>query len=147
VIVDEYCDSGEALSRILRYKGYPSHFVASGREAIALLREYPKDQPLLLLLDDMMPGMTGMQTLEAIREDPRISHTAVIMYSAGFDLAHRDEAIALGALTWLLKGGSAGCSIDAVLDSIIEWYERVGGTPLVEDVRKAETRSLGEITG
>jgi CheY-like chemotaxis protein len=133
LVVDDYRDGGQVLSHILRAKGYPATWVSGGREAIAFLLTHPPEQPILLILDDMMPEPSGMQTLEMIRADPRISRTPVIMHSAGFDLAHRDQAMTLGAVAWLLKGGSAGASVDAVIETIIEWYRKVGGAPLRDD--------------
>jgi len=130
VVVDDYRDGGEVLSHILRARGYPATWVSGGSEAIAFLLNHPPEQPILLILDDMMPEPSGMQTLQMIRADPRISRTPVIMHSAGFDLAHRDQAMTLGAVAWLLKGGSAGASVDTVIDTILEWYQKVGGAPL-----------------
>jgi DNA-binding response OmpR family regulator len=130
LVVDDYRDGGDALCRLLRARGFPAEWVPSGRDLIALARSHPPEQPLLVVLDDMMPDLTGMQTLEAIRQDRKISQTPVIMYSAGFDVAHRDKAMALGALAWLLKGGGRGATVEMVIDSIAEWYQKLGGVPL-----------------
>jgi CheY-like chemotaxis protein len=127
LIVDDTIDSGEAFCRLLRRQGYPCECVASGREALAYIRAQSPEQPLLVVLDQMMPEISGIETLEQIRADPRIKQTNVIMFSAVFDAALRDEAITLGAAAWLLKGGGYDAGIDRVLNTIVQWYERVGG--------------------
>ena len=123
-LVDDYPDSAEAFCRLLRAIGFPCETAHSGSDALAYIRGYPREQPLLVVLDDMMPLMSGMDTLRAIRAEPAIAATAVIMFSAGFDAAKRDEAITLGALAWILKGSA---DIDAVVREVVHHYERAGG--------------------
>jgi hypothetical protein len=45
------------------------------------------------------------------------------MYTAGYDIAKREEAIALGAVAYTLKG----TDIEGTLKTISDWYERIGG--------------------
>jgi CheY-like chemotaxis protein len=133
LIVDDYHDGAEALCRLLGKRGYPCHWVGSGPDALAYIRAHPPEQPLLVILDDMMPQMTGVDLLRAIREDPKISQTTVLMYSAGFDVEHRATALTLGAAAWILKGGVGGAALDAVINQVGEWYEKVGGVPLASE--------------
>ena len=124
LIVDDHADTGRALRSLMRVAGYPSEWVSSGAEALAFIRSHSSGDPLLVVLDEMMPQMTGMQVLRAVRADPAIAGTALIIYSASFDVAKRDEALALGAVAWLLKGGS---DFDQTIRSIAHCYERAGG--------------------
>ena len=130
LIVDDYQDAAEALCRLIRRCGYACQCVLGGHEALALIRAHPPEQPLLVVLDEMMPEMSGIEVLRAIRADPAIKQTTVIMFSAGFDIAKREEAMSLGAAAWLLKGGGHGAEIDAVIKTICDWYERVGGAKI-----------------
>jgi CheY-like chemotaxis protein len=130
LIVDDYQDGAEALCRLVGRSGYGCQWVPGGREALALIRQHPPEQPLLVVLDEMMPEMSGMEVLRAIRADPAMAQTVVIMFSAGFDIAKREEAMSLGAAAWLLKGGGHGAEIDAVVKTICDWYERVGGAKI-----------------
>src|SRR5690242_15754362 len=98
LVVEDYVDTGRALRGLLRHMGCPAECVNNGVEALAYIRNHPPELPLLVVLDEMMPGMTGLEVLRQMRLDPKIAHHAVIIYTAGFDLAKRDEAIALGAL-------------------------------------------------
>lgn len=123
LIVDDFPDGAEALCRLLTKTGYPSQCVGGGREALAAIRSHPREMPLLIVLDDMMPDMSGMDVVRALRDDPATLPTPVIIFSAGFDIAKREEAMSLGVLNWVLKGND----IQMTLDTIGEWYERIGG--------------------
>jgi CheY-like chemotaxis protein len=129
LVVDDYRDAAEALCGILSRAGYPCRWVPDGPAALAAIRAHPPEQPLLVVLDDMMPQMSGVEVLREIRADPNIASTVVIFHSAGFDTAHRDEAMTLGAAAWLLKGGSAAGDINRIIEAIGQWYERAGGAP------------------
>src|SRR4051794_9599627 len=123
-LVDDYPDSAEAFCKLLRKAGFPCETAHSGPDALAFIRGYPPEQPLLVLLDDMMPLMSGIETLRAIRADPRIAATPIIMFSASFDGAKRDEAIMLGALAWILKGSA---DVGAMIRDVTHHYEMLGG--------------------
>ncbi len=138
LIVDDFRDGAEALCKLLRAAGYPCEWVGSGPEALALVRAHPPEQPLLLILDDMMPGMSGVEVLRSIRNDPTIAGRPVVMHSAGFDLEHRDEAMSLGALAWAMKG--AGGDVESFVNQVARWYERAGGAP------RSNPRSAAEPT-
>jgi CheY-like chemotaxis protein len=134
LIVDDFKDGAEVLCRLLGRRGYPCEWAASGREGLARIRSHPPEQPLLVVLDEMMPEMGGIDVLRQIRSDPRISHTTVMVYTAAFDEAKRNTAITLGVAAWLLKGGNQGMGVDQVLDTITGWYERAGGVrPVTAD--------------
>ena len=124
LFVDDHGDTAEFLCRILGKQGYPCESAADGREALARIRAHPPEQPLLVVLDHYMPMMSGLDVLREIRQDPGISKTAVMMYSAGYDVAARDEAITLGAVAWQLKGAG---ELEDFLNSVKHHYERVGG--------------------
>ena len=123
LVVDDFRDGGEALCRLLKQRGYPCQYVSNGPEALAQLRSHPAEQPLLLVLDEMMPVMSGLEVLRAIRADPQIRSTCVIVFTAGFDIAKREEAITLGVAAWLLKG----TDFEQIMKTVGEWYERLGG--------------------
>jgi CheY-like chemotaxis protein len=141
LIVDDFEDGAKALCLLLGRAGCPCEWVPTGPEALARVRGHPPEQPLLVVLDEMMPGMSGVEVLRAIRAEPGIAGTTVIFHTAGFDVRRRDEAMTLGAAAWLLKGG-----VEENLKSIVEWYARVGGVAgagKAGDVGK-ETRGQGD---
>src|SRR3954467_5807599 len=92
LIVDDFHDGAEALCKILHRMGYPCEWVSSGHEALVRIRSHPPEQPLLVILDDMMPQMSGIEVLRAMRAEPQLAHVPVIMHSAASDVARRGEA-------------------------------------------------------
>lgn len=84
--VDDNIDELKSHVLYLGEKGYQIKGVTNGQDALAVLRERNFDA---ILLDEMMPGMGGLETLEGIRQiDPRIS-VIMITKSEAEDLMTR----------------------------------------------------------
>jgi DNA-binding response OmpR family regulator len=71
-----------------------------GSAALELVR---KEHPDLVILDWMMPGMTGVQVLEALREDKETTATPVIMLTARSQKVDRNQIVRLGVRGYLVK--------------------------------------------
>jgi len=72
--------------------GYRAVAAASGPAALALLRDGLR--PCLIVLDMMMPGMSGEEFRRAQLSDPAIADIPVILYSSGHEMS--DAARRLG---------------------------------------------------
>jgi CheY-like chemotaxis protein len=121
LLIDDNSDIGRSIARLLGIKGYPCEWVSDGATGLARIRSHPPEQPLLVVLDEMMPDMSGLEVLQQIRSDSATEHTHVVMYTAGFDMAKQERAMSLLASAWLYKGNGTA------IEEIIGWYERVGG--------------------
>ncbi|OGP66047.1 MAG: hypothetical protein A3K22_05015, partial [Deltaproteobacteria bacterium RBG_16_42_7] len=98
LIVDDDDELRANLSGILRGKGYHTDEASSGKEAIkkALLGEFD-----IVLLDLMMPKMSGMDVLTELRKlKPK---TKVIMITAFASIDNAVEAIKKGASDYISK--------------------------------------------
>ena len=102
LIVDDHGDTGRALSRLLRRRGYEAEYVTSGREAVDVIRR--GILPQLVILDVMMPDMSGIQTLVEMKRTGDFDETPVVMYSASEDPGTMQQAFLLGAKDYILKG-------------------------------------------
>jgi len=80
--------------------GFTVTSCASGKEALAAAA---RAQPDLLLLDMMMPGMDGLSTLQALRDQPATAATPVIFMTAKVQAAEIDTYKAAGALDVISK--------------------------------------------
>jgi len=99
LIVDDDPPMLRYLRSLLECAGFQASVAGGGEEALAALRNGPL--PDAILLDLMMPGMDGLETLEHIRN---ITSTAkVIMLSGHRETPQVVQAIKLGALDYLTK--------------------------------------------
>ncbi len=80
LIVDDDVDIREMLRTVLELDGYRVAVAADGREALELLRS--GSAPALMLLDVMMPVMSGAELLTELRRDPRFARLPVVLVSA-----------------------------------------------------------------
>lgn len=63
----------------LEFEGYDVAVAHDGEEALSFIT---REEPDLVLLDVMMPGMDGWQVLSAIKSDPSKKHIPVVMLTA-----------------------------------------------------------------
>ena len=82
LIVDDNEDNLDMLARRLRRKGYAVRCASSGAQALAQLQTEAAD---LVILDVMMPGMSGLEVVERIRKQPRLQSLPIIMATAKAD--------------------------------------------------------------
>lgn len=79
LVADDNQSSREVLARILERDGHKVTVAADGREALEILQHQEFD---LVLLDFVMPGMTGFDVLRMMKGDDRLQHMPVIIVSA-----------------------------------------------------------------
>ncbi|HLL88320.1 MAG TPA: response regulator [Tepidisphaeraceae bacterium] len=100
LIVDDHTDTCRLMARIVRGFGHEAECVDGGAQALARLATDPAD---LVILDLMMPGMSGLDVLRSMRASTRTAAVPVIMFSAVADPAVHAQAIAAGANGWWTK--------------------------------------------
>jgi CheY-like chemotaxis protein len=79
LIVDDDSDTRESLQDILVGEGYEVRLACSGDEALAFLRA--QEAPAVILLDDVMPQMTGLEVLDWMRANPEYDHVPTVLIS------------------------------------------------------------------
>jgi sigma-B regulation protein RsbU (phosphoserine phosphatase) len=101
LVVDDNEDNRYTLTQRLKRQGYTQVATASnGREALEVLEKESFD---LVLLDVMMPELTGYDVLERMNAHPRLRHLPVIMISAVDEIESVVRCIKLGAEDYLSK--------------------------------------------
>lgn len=78
LLVDDEASYRELLAEVLREEGHEVTVAADGAEAVAAMRLLPPD---LLLLDLMMPTMTGAEVVVAMAGDPHLASIPVLLVS------------------------------------------------------------------
>ena len=94
LIVDDHADVRRMLAALVTQCGHHVVCAATGQEAMWLLDARPVD---LVLLDVVMPDMSGPEVLRAIREDPSTAALPVVIYGTAADPELRDRLISKGA--------------------------------------------------
>jgi serine/threonine protein kinase/CheY-like chemotaxis protein len=100
LVVDDVEANRDLLARRLQREGFEVVHAASGRAALDQLARHRID---LVLLDVMMPGLSGLDVLQAIRGNPATRSLPVIMATAKVDSADVIEALDLGADDYVTK--------------------------------------------
>jgi len=100
LIVDDDASNRDLLSRRLSTRGYAIEEASGGAEAIGKVKERRFD---LVVLDVMMPGLSGLDVLQTIRQTWSIAELPVVMATARDSSEAIVEAFALGANDYLLK--------------------------------------------
>lgn len=100
LVVDDSKDALEILGELLQAKGYAVCTASTGREALA---QVEREQPDLVLLDVMMPGMSGYEVCRKIRENPSTVFLPVVMLTGVNANAERIKGIEAGADDFLTK--------------------------------------------
>lgn len=100
LIVDDIEENRILLDRVLKSSGYATVHAASGREALAIIST---DVPDIVLLDWMMPELSGLETLREIRAIHPKTRLPVIMCTALDEEASVVSALAAGANDYMVK--------------------------------------------
>ena len=100
LIVDDNADQGRPLALILKHSGYEASFVTSGEAALSKVDEEPVG---LMIVDMMMPGMSGLEVLRHVRSNPRTQDIPVVIYSACSEEREMAKARNAGANDYWVK--------------------------------------------
>ena len=100
LIVDDISDNRSILKRRFERRGFDVAEAESGLIAIDMIEKSPFD---LVLLDVMMPGIDGMETLKRIRSQKSASALPVIMVTGYSDDATIIQALRAGLRDYVFK--------------------------------------------
>jgi len=102
MVVDDSRTMRMILSRELAALGFEVTEAASGIEALRLMQP-PYPCPGLILVDWNMPGITGLEFVEAVRTNPSSRSTAVLMVTTETGIGQMVRAMEAGANEYLMK--------------------------------------------
>ena len=100
LVVDDNEMNRDMLSRRLQRQNCEVMVAEDGVNALAIVKQHPFD---LVLLDIMMPNLSGYEVLERLKADPETQELPVIMISAVDDLDSVVRCIEMGAEDYLFK--------------------------------------------
>lgn len=139
LIVDDIEDNRLLLDRGLQSCGYSTILAESGREALSIIS---KQVPDMVLLDWMMPQLSGLDTLRAIRELYPSSRLPVIMCTAIGEEMSVVAAINAGASDYVTKP----VSLPILRARMAAHFEQRAVIDTLGTAKDAAERKLGEQT-
>ena len=100
LVVDDDENISEVLKMYLQSSGYDIRVAADGKAAQEVFVDYKPD---LVLLDIMLPDVSGYQIVQELRADPGLRDVRVLMMTARGSIIERKKGLALGADGFLAK--------------------------------------------
>jgi len=104
-------------------EGFQVSVASNGEEALAAA---VKERPDIILLDIMMPRISGFDVLDIIRSTPEIAHTKVIAMTALSEESDRERGKKLGVDDYLVKS-------QVTLEEVVDRVKQVLGQPVQEN--------------
>lgn len=100
LVVEDDAEIGDLLCQVLEIAGFEARLSSTGRQAVALSREW---QPELLILDLMLPDIDGFSVCRALRATEPTCDIGVLVVTAAIGQQYRSEAFQAGVDRYLNK--------------------------------------------
>lgn len=100
LIVEDEKDIRDVIAFNLKQAGHEVHAVACGEEALAAMAPKP---PALVLLDVMLPDMSGVDVCRTLKRSPAYAHIPVLMLTARGEEIDRVVGFEVGADDYVVK--------------------------------------------
>ncbi|RME76229.1 MAG: response regulator [Chloroflexi bacterium] len=133
--VDDNADTRRMLTFILAKAGYDVITAEDGLQAIEKAKAW---RPALILMDMMMPRMTGAEAVRELRKLKVTKGIPILMLSAYAEQALVDEALEAGANDYILK-----TVLPDNLTEIIDKYLAIGSAVLTQRPAPEQTKDEG----
>ena len=100
LIVDDSATDSHVMGEMLRKNGFTVVNASSGEEGIVKTKS---EKPDLVLMDIVMPGMSGFEATRAISKDPETAHIPVIVCSTKGQETDKAWGLRQGAKDYIVK--------------------------------------------
>jgi DNA-binding response OmpR family regulator len=100
VVAEDDRDIADLIAHYLQKAGWTAHVAPSGDEALAYTRRHPVD---LVILDVMLPGLSGLEVCRALRADEKTAALPIIMVTARAEETDRIIGLDIGADDYISK--------------------------------------------
>lgn len=100
LIVDDNLKNLDLFKDFVESWGYVTITAQQGKDAICFAEQYLPD---IILLDVMLPGMSGYEVCRELKENPKTQHIPVVMITVLNDIADRIHGYKIGADQFLVK--------------------------------------------
>jgi len=102
LIIEDDADIAESLHYNFKREGFRSTIAESGEKGLRIALD-EKNTPSLIILDLMLPGMSGMELCRRLRREPLTENTPVIMLTAKAAETDKIAGLDTGADDYIVK--------------------------------------------
>jgi CheY-like chemotaxis protein len=120
LVVEDRPTDRELLVALLGNSGYEVLEAETGDEALRLTREWKPD---LVIADMLVPEMDGLDLSRAVRSDPSIAATPIILYTATYELWELERLARAAGVSLVLRKPTDPKEILAAVASLLEASE------------------------
>jgi hypothetical protein len=118
LLVDDDARNIFALSSVLERRGMKVLTATTGSEAVTIVENHP--DVAIVLMDIMMPGMDGFETMQVIRSNPAFRRLPMIALTAKAMKGDREKCLQAGASDYLAKP----VNTEQLLSALRMWLHR-----------------------
>lgn len=109
------------------FEGYKVEVANDGEEGLKKAREL---KPTLILLDIMMPGMSGFEVLDKLKDNPETKNIPVVVLTNLAGEPDAETALTKGAVKYIIKSEYEPKEVTEIVKGILAGYTR-GSVPQV----------------
>jgi DNA-binding response OmpR family regulator len=124
--IEDQPDIRRLIRMTLEFKGYHVLEAGNGQEGLRMARE---QQPDLVLLDVMMPGISGLDVSRTLSAEPRLQRIPVVMLSALGASSDIEAGLGTGVRAYLVKPFSPWELLDLVAQLLAQDTPQDGSGP------------------
>jgi len=141
VVIDDDIRNIFSLTSALEEHGVELHYAESGRSGLEILQRLPDADAVLV--DIMMPGMDGYQTIQEIRAMPTFANLPVFAVTAKAMKGDRQKCIEAGASDYVAKP----VDIDQLVSVLRVWLQRAEQARAIDRVTAPNVVTFRSATG
>lgn len=129
LLADDSVTIQKVVGIIFANEGYDITVVASGDDAI---RKAVEIKPDVMLIDALMPGKNGYEVCREIRQNPALSHVAILLMTGVFEVVDEEKNRLSGADEFIIKPFESQALIEATNRMIALTAKRAAAAPPVQ---------------
>jgi len=133
LLADDSVTIQKVVGIIFANEDYDLTIVATGDDAI---RKAVEITPDAMLVDALMPGKNGYEVCREIRQNPKLSHVAILLMTGAFEVVDEEKNRLSGADEFIVKPFESQTLIDATNKMIALTAQRAGAAPVAAPVEQ-----------
>jgi len=100
LLVEDHLDTAEMVQTLLKWLGYETVIATNGLDALEIVSQAKPD---LILLDIVLPGMSGLEVARRLKADPHTSAIPILALTAKAMPGDRERCLESGCDAYLAK--------------------------------------------